>query len=296
MLATPSDPFDSGRHLFEIKWDGARCVLFLRGNEIRLQNRRLLDISARYPDLLDLHRAIRARTAVLDGELVVLSEGKSDFPKLQRREHVSDPFKIGLLTRELPATYVAFDILYRNGRSLLREPLSARKEILHRAIGEAPNLLESQGVVENGRAFFEKCVGHGLEGVVAKALSSPYLVGKRSRYWRKIKPRHTAVCFIVGYTPGRGERQESFGALLLATPEGEGWRYRGRVGTGLKAAEREEIRSRLGALQTAEPPVCDPPDRKGMRWLEPRLRCEVSYHEITQRGSFRAPVFRRLVR
>ena len=91
MLAYSSPPFDSPRHLFEIKWDGTRCLLFIREGVIRLQNRRLQDITARYPELMGLHRRIGAKNAILDGELVVLVEGKPDFRTLQQREMAGDP-------------------------------------------------------------------------------------------------------------------------------------------------------------------------------------------------------------
>ena len=91
MLAYSSKPFDSPNHLFEIKWDGARCLLFIRDREIRLQSRRLLDITARYPDLAQIYRQFQARNAILDGELVALTQGRADFRKLQQRSSCPTP-------------------------------------------------------------------------------------------------------------------------------------------------------------------------------------------------------------
>lgn len=295
MLAYSSPPFDSPRHLFEIKWDGTRCILFVQDQSNRLQNRRLQDITPRYPDLAGLHRQIDARNAILDGELVVLSEGRADFRKLQQREQVVDPMKIGLVAKQLPATYIVFDVLYHNDETCLHLPLSRRKEILTDILKESEQLVESGYVEARGLSFYREVVARGLEGVMAKALDSPYLIGKRSRHWLKIKPRDKAVCFIVGYSEGQGTRRESFGSLALATREKKGWRFRGMVGSGFSAVELREIKTRLAALAQPSPvPHLDeaPP---GITWVKPKLRCEVTFQEETPRGHFRAPAFIRLI-
>ena len=199
MLAYSSPPFDSSRHLFEIKWDGTRCILFVRDQSVRLQNRRLQDTTARYPDLAGLHRQIKGRNAILDGELVVLSQGRPDFPRLQQREQVADPMKIGLVARQIPATYIVFDVLYHNDEKCLHLPVRQRKEILTDLLLESAHMVESSYVLEQGRSFYREVVAQGLEGVMGKALDSPYLVGQETRHWLKIKPRGKAACFIVGY-------------------------------------------------------------------------------------------------
>jgi bifunctional non-homologous end joining protein LigD len=295
MLAYSSPPFDSPRHLFEIKWDGTRCILFLRDRDIRLQNRRLQDITARYPDLAGLYRQIKGRNAILDGELVVLSQGRPDFRKLQQREQVTDPMKIGLMALQVPATYIVFDVLFHDDEKCIHLPLSRRKEILRGLLEESAEVVESRYLQEQGKSFYREVVAQGLEGVMAKALDSSYLVGQRSRHWLKIKPRKTATCFIVGYSQGQGARRESFGSLALTTREVEGWRFRGMVGTGFNAAELEEITGRLKELKVKSPatPLAEAPP--GIIWVKPELRCEVTFQEETPRGHFRAPAFKRLV-
>jgi DNA ligase D-like protein (predicted ligase) len=295
MLAYAHEPFDSPRHLFEIKWDGTRCLLFKKGREIRLQNRRLEDITARYPELQALAREIKAKNAVLDGELVVLSEGRPHFGKLQQREHLTDLLKINLLARQLPAAYITFDILCLNDRECLAAPLTARKELLQETITASPYLLESRYILEKGLAFFKETVARGFEGVMAKSLHSPYLLGKRSRYWLKIKPRGTMVCWIIGYTKGRGARKSLFGALALATLEEGRWVYRGRVGSGLTDADLEAIMVQLQAREIERPPLPGGGRIRGMQWMRPELRCEVSFQEEMPSGHLRSPVFTRMV-
>jgi DNA ligase D-like protein (predicted ligase) len=291
MLAYATRPFDSPRHLFEIKWDGARCLLFLQNGRLRLQNRRLEDITYRYPELAVLSRVIHAQNAILDGELVVLSQGRAVFAKLQQREQLTDPLKIQLRSRQLPATYIAFDLLYLNDRKYLQVPLRDRKEILEGILRESPYLVGSRFILEKGKAFFKEAVAQGLEGVMGKALDSPYLIGQRSRHWLKVKLRGRRECYIIGYQEGRGARRGLFGSLAVATREAGTWRYRGKVGSGFSEAEILALHPRLKRLTTDTSPVPAAAAAKGIVWVRPELRCLVSFHEETARGHWRAPVF-----
>lgn len=295
MLAYSADPFDSPRHLYEIKWDGTRCLLFLRPGQIRLQNRRLEDITYRYPELRNLPQSLKVRNAILDGELVVLHQGRPDFRRLQQREQAADPRKISLLARRLPATYVAFDVLFLNDDKKLALPLIERKALLKRILLESPHLVESRFIHEKGISFFRQAVDQGLEGVMAKNLTSPYLIGKRSRYWLKIKPRLREDCVVVGFTAGEGGRSPYFGALLVATPKDGGLVYRGKVGSGFTEEDLEEIASRLQALRIDSCPLSQRVRVAGVQWVRPELRAEIHFQELTPRGHFRAPVFKRLL-
>jgi bifunctional non-homologous end joining protein LigD len=284
-------PFDSERHLFEIKWDGARCLLFLKAGAIRLQNRRLETITHRYPELGGLSRQLAAQDAILDGELVALKDGQPSFPRLQQREQVADPTKIGLLSQSMPVTYVAFDILWLNGGQVTAQPLLARKELLADIVRETPQLILSRFVRGPGAAYFREVVSRGLEGVMAKTVAGPYLIGRRSRFWLKIKPRQHKVCTVIGYTTGSGSRAATLGALLVATREGHAWRYRGKVGSGFDTAALAELTARLQELKTPTPPLPQPPRVRGVHWARPGLVVRVSFQEETDRGHFRAPVF-----
>lgn len=296
MLAYSSKPFDSDQHLFEIKWDGSRCLLFLQDGRLRLQNRRLQDITSRYPELWALGEKFRLKNVILDGEVVVLSQGKSDFRRLQEREQLGDPVKIDLMSRKLPATYIVFDVLYLNDKEYLEVPLIERKQVLRVLLPDSDLVVESQYIKEKGRAFFREAVDLGLEGIMAKAMPSPYLIGKRSRHWLKIKPRGQMEVDIVGYSPGQGGRRSSFGSLALATREPQGWVFRGMVGSGFSDSELEVLSRQLAALRVETPPIPLGEAVKGLQWVQPRLRCLVSFQELTPRGHFRAPAFERLLR
>jgi ATP-dependent DNA ligase len=189
MLAQPGVPFDSSEHLFEIKWDGTRALALVEQSGCRLVNRHRADVTDRYPDLGFLG-TLPAGT-VLDGEVVVLQNGKPSFGLLLSRNQVRAPLKIQLLARILPVTYVVFDLLYERYESLLAQPLGTRRKRLEKLIQGCthPRLVFSQGVVGPGKAFFAEICRQGLEGMMAKRLVSRYRPGRRSDAWIKIKPK-----------------------------------------------------------------------------------------------------------
>jgi ATP-dependent DNA ligase len=187
MLARPGEPFDSPEHLFEIKWDGTRVLAFVEKGDYRLVNRHRADVTDRYPKfgfLNDLPAGI-----VLDGEVVVLRQGKPDFRLLLCRNQARASLKIQSLARTFPATYVVFDLIYDRFESLLALRLWARRQRLEAVVWACanPRLVFSEGIVGSGRAFFEAVCREGLEGVVAKRLDGRYRPGRRD--WIKIKPR-----------------------------------------------------------------------------------------------------------
>jgi ATP-dependent DNA ligase len=187
MLAKPGDPFDSSEHLFEIKWDGTRVLALVEQGGCRLVNRHRADVTERYPELEFLND-LPAGT-VLDGEVVVLRQGKPDFGLLLSRNQARASLKIQSLARTFPVTYIVFDLLYHRFDSLLAMPLRARRQRLEPVVRTCgnPRLVFSEGLVGPGRAFFEAVCQKGLEGVVAKRLDGRYRPGRRA--WIKIKPR-----------------------------------------------------------------------------------------------------------
>ncbi len=194
MLAQPGTPFDSDDFLFELKWDGTRALAFIEPGGFRLLSRRGLDRSERYPELAGL--APGPAGTVLDGEIVVLENGQPDFRRLHTREQTRSPLRIRLASQACPVTYVVFDLLYEAYQPLLACPLTQRRQRLEKLVARIalPNVVVSAGIVGAGRALFREICRRGLEGMVAKRLSSRYQPGQRSQAWRKIKPRHTNGC------------------------------------------------------------------------------------------------------
>ncbi|AEH45292.1 DNA polymerase LigD, ligase domain protein [Thermodesulfatator indicus DSM 15286] len=292
MLAKLSSPFDSPRFLYEIKWDGTRCLIFIENGKVRLQNRRLNDITYRYPEFWDLPKLVPGDGIIFDGEIVVLKDGRPEFRLLQEREHVKSPLKIKMLSERLPATYMAFDLLYFEGKPILDKPLRERKALLKELLPESPFVAESQYILEKGVAFFEQVVAQGFEGVMAKDLESPYLPGKRVDFWLKFKPRGKRTCVIVGYLLRPDGTLKS---LLIAEPTEKGLVYRGKVASGLNTHLSAELLIRLKGLEDKKPENLKGRGfPKGARWVKPEIYCEVSFQEITNHGQFRAPVLEKV--
>jgi len=189
MLAQKGEPFDSGEHLFEIKWDGTRVLAFVEPRGYRLVNRHRAERTAQYPELACLAKLPGG--VILDGEVVVFHDGRPDFRRLLSRDQAGAPLKIRLSARSLPATYVVFDLLYEDYRSLLDRSLVERRQRLRQLVLDLdrPQVVFSEGIVGPGRVLFDEVCRQGLEGLVAKQLTSRYRPGKRTANWLKIKPR-----------------------------------------------------------------------------------------------------------
>jgi ATP-dependent DNA ligase len=187
-----------------------------------------------------------------------------------------------------------FDCLYLDGRPIVNEPLTRRREWLEDAIRKGSVYRLSEAMAD-GAAFFDAVKQMGLEGIMAKKRDSVYLPGKRSETWLKIKAHQTAECLIVGYTKGTGDREKTFGALHLARTEGNELKYVGKVGTGLDERLLKAIGVELKKLKTIKRPVREKPlDDAQSIWVQPKLMCEVEFTSWTKDNLLREPVFLRL--
>ncbi len=290
MLASAGQPFDSSKHLYEIKWDGIRVLAFFGKDRIRLQTRRHLNTTHRYPEIVRALRDLPGE-GILDGEVVVFDGDKPSFERALERELVSDPTRIAQRVRDIPAYYVAFDLLYLDGRVLIEEPLSERKQILSELLTESPPrpIIESAYILERGTAYYQEAAEQGLEGIVAKTLDGRYLPGKRTRDWIKIKTRRTIDCVVLGTVLKKGTGRVK--SLVLGAYRNDALIWIGNVGSGLDGKTLHALKQELGPLEN------DPP--KGLKvvapgnvcWLRPVLVARVEYAETTREGRLRAPVF-----
>jgi bifunctional non-homologous end joining protein LigD len=284
MLARIGEPFDSGDHLFEIKWDGVRALSYVEDGELRMHGRRRRDLAQRYPELGFLKSL---DGVVLDGELVVIDlEGRPDFSAILSRENASLR-RVQDGARVQPVVYVVFDLLYADYEPVLDEPLHRRRERLQELVANAgqPRLVLSEGVVGSGRDLFAATTERGLEGIVAKRLDSPYRPGERSGAWQKIKPVRAVHCLILGFEP---EGANDFKSLIIATDFDGRLQCVGKVGSGLDQAAKAALRPLLFARRTDAPLV---ETELSGEWVQPGLFCRVSFLERTAGGSLRAPVF-----
>lgn len=290
MLAKTGKPFDSDRHLFEVKWDGVRAVAYVERDGLRLHSRHRRDLIGRYPEL-EVLRKLPPGT-ILDGELCVIgSDGKPDFHAALTRE-ASRGGRMIKATRGQPITYVVFDLLYRDFAPLLDRPLVERRAQLQQLLGDFKqrSVACPEGTIGEGRKFFAAIEARGLEGMVVKRLDSRYQPGERTGHWLKVKCSQRLHCLILGFEP---DGEEDFKSLIVATnDQGGTLRCVGRVGTGFTAAVRERLRQELFARLRDEPLI-----DAGIsgRWIEPGLYCSVSFLEWTAHGNLRGPVFLGLI-
>jgi len=283
-------PFDSPDWLFEIKWDGIRALCTIdESGTVSLRSRNGQELSPVFPEIQEI-AALAPGSSVLDGELVTMREGRPDFEALMQRALATRPDAITRMSATIPVTYVLFDFLECRGIPLIALPLTRRKELLAREVREGWHVVLSRPVEEKGKEYFEVVSREGIEGVIAKKKTSIYEPGVRSRTWLKIKRILTCDCAVFGFTPGKGGRRSTFGALVLGLYDGLTPVYAGKVGTGFSAAVREGLLDQLVRLQEGTPL---PGAGAGIRWVEPGMVCEVAYTAVTGAGLLRAPRFLR---
>ena len=279
-------PFDSSNHIFELKWDGMRALAFIEAGSVRVQSRDLTDITPRFPEMERLARLVKSDMTVLDGELVCFGpDGKPSFTRMQER--LRRPAG-GRAYKGPRAHFVAFDVLYADGRSVMGESLGRRKNILHELLEPGDVVQACQFIENEGKAFFAVTQQHELEGIVAKDKAGHYTPGRRSPGWHKIKRLRECDFVIGGYDLG-GERGEMFGSLIVGMYDGSQRLVSvGHVGSGLSRAVARQLQPVLQSLHTARCPFQTPPrvDRL-LYWCRPELVCRVEYGEFTNHGRLR---------
>jgi bifunctional non-homologous end joining protein LigD len=270
----------------EIKLDGYRILLRLERGRVKLLTRNRQDWTTRYPTVAEAAAALPVREALLDGEIVALDRaGVSSFQALQQ----ADQLETG---RSL--VYVAFDLLFLDGRDLRSLPLVERKAQLARLLKARRGRLRYSAHSDvPGRRVYERACRLGLEGIVSKQRNAPYTSG-RGAAWLKVKCVARQEMVIGGYTDPEGARAE-FGSLLLGVHDRAGRLvYAGRVGTGFDHATLRSLGARLRKLEQRVCPFAPDgprPPARGAHWVKPELVGEVAFTEWTRDGRLRHPAF-----
>ncbi len=287
MLATLVDePFDNPAWLFEVKWDGYRAIADVDADgNFTLKSRNGLDLLKRFKGIGPIGSAFRSLPVIVDGEICAIDErGRSSFQALQQADAMTNG------KPRTPLTFVAFDLLYADGRDLRTLPLEERKAKLEALIVPDHGVMFSKHIVGRGKEFFALAQRESLEGVIAKKRDSPYRM-TRSRDWLKIKAKHEEEFVIGGWTEPKGSRSD-FGALLLGYYEGEKLVFSGQVGTGFNQKLLRSIGAELRKRERktspfAELPKINPP----AHFISPELVAQIAFAEWTDEGLLRQPVF-----
>ena len=281
--ASAEAPFSSPDYLFEVKWDGLRCILFRdpEGN-VHLQDRGLNDLTALVPEVVAAARRVPPGS-VIDGELVATdSDGRPEYTRLRER------LARGAASRDqIPVAYLAFDALYLEEKPLLRQPALRRRARLQKAVEAGGHLFVPAHIEEDGVELFEACLERGLEGVVAKHKQSQYVPGQRSPFWLKVKAVKSDDFVVIGWL---GDKP--FDGLVVGYHEDGRLLPCGTVGGGYDEQAIESIRRRLIELATEESPLDPPPVMmRPVHWVHPELVVSVRYSEWSPDGTLRFPIF-----
>jgi len=276
------DLLDDKTLWFERKLDGYRALCYMTKKGVKLYSRRGIDITRQFPELNILDR-INAKECVLDGEIVGLKKnGFSDFKFIQGRSQLINDDEIKQKSKEHPATYAIFDILSKDGISLIKQPYIKRRKIL-KATVKPSKRVELLSATHAGRKLFNYMKKHKLEGVMAKDPQGVYSPGKRTRAWQKVKVMKGIECVLLGYT----HDVKAISSLALGLYDNNGKLiYVGRVGTGFSATNIKELLPRLKKHHSAKP-ATTMPHFKNLIYLKPTLVGEIKYLELTPTGTLR---------
>ena len=281
--ASAEAPFSSAEYVFEVKWDGLRCMLVRdQSGEIHLKDRGLHDITADIPEVVAAAKRVPPGS-VIDGELVATDvEGRPDYPRLRQRLAGG-----ARMRNEIPTAYLAFDALYLEGRPLLRHPVLRRRARLAKAVEAGGHIFVPDHIEEDGVELFEACLERGLEGVVAKHKQSPYVPGQRSPFWLKVKAVKSDDFVVIGWM---GE--QPFDALVVGFYEDGRLLPCGTVGGGYDDDAMRLLRQRLVELGSEDSPLEPPPIMvRPVRWVRPELVVSIRYSEWSPDGTLRFPIF-----
>ena len=220
---------------------------------------------------------------------MALTDGKPDFYALQKRALMSDEFKIKLAANKTPVQFVAYDILYIDGKDLTAAPLMKRKEILNKAVTEGHGLSISWYIERNGKAFFELAKQEQLEGIVAKKKGGLYHIGKRTHDWVKIKVMQEEDLYVCGYQPDEDGKVKDL--ILGYYDDNDKLQCRGKVYLGVSESDRKII-GEFAKKSTVAKPWFD--KYKNAVWLKPELIGTAHFMHETESGGMRQPVWKGL--
>jgi bifunctional non-homologous end joining protein LigD len=302
MLASPAGELPSlDGWTIEPKWDGIRVVAECSARRVRLWSRNGIDKASQFPEVAAA-LAVLARqegSLVLDGELVAIDRaGRALRFQALQGWHASRANAMDAASASTRTAFVAFDCLELHGGSLRGAPWTERRAALERVVRKSARALVRRGDsfrcgTAGAHRLFAAARSEGWEGLILKRMDAPYVDGKRSPFWRKVKLEHEQEFVIGGYSlPTDGADRDHLGALLVGYHDDEGGlRYAGKVGTGFTRATLAMLARRLAPLRRASSPFVDAPRRHDVVWVKPALVAQVRYNEMTDAGILRQPVF-----
>lgn len=291
-------PPDADAYHLEPKLDGQRLIAVVEDGALTLTNRRGIDATATFPEIAGMAAALAPHAAVLDGEVVIFdAEGRTSFQRLQRRMHVARP--PARLLDEVPAVFVAFDLLWLDGELLIDRPQEQRRRALDGLPLRGPSWQIVPMIDATPDEALRACRDLGLEGLMAKRRDGRYQPGRRSPVWWKVKCGRRREFVVGGWAPGRGSRRATIGSLALGCydvgPDEAERRgrpqqllYVGRAGSGLTEEMIRQLRRLFAQIPEAASPFANVAP-VALQFVRPLLVVEVAYAEVTGSGMLRQP-------
>ena len=248
MLAKPMAKIPPDMH-YEGKWDGFRAVIFRDGDEVEVGSRNEKPLTRYFPEVVKFALAELPTRCVVDGEIIIATDGALDFDALLNRIHPADS-RVTMLSESTPAQFVAFDVLAIDDEDLTARPFSERRALLEARVGGGDNVHVTPATQDAALAqqWFVDFEGAGLDGVIAKPLSGRYDFGKRSMI--KIKHQRTADCVVAGF---RWHKSGGVvGSLLLGLYDEAGSLHQVGVSASFTMVRRQELVAQLQPFLLAE--------------------------------------------
>jgi len=278
LLSEINKPFDNKEYLFELKYDGMRCIIYVNKTSIKIISRNKNDVTYLFPELKELCNIV-TKNVIFDGEIISMSNNKPSFSKLQERMYLKDNSKIKYQSINNPVTFIAFDILYEN-KDLIHEPLYKRKEILSKY--QDNNIFVKSFYIDNfGIKLFNKVKKLDIEGIVAKKKDTTYKINTRSNDWIKIKNYKEEEFIIGGYKENKSNYVIT---IVLGEIRDNKLYYVGNVILNKKSNLYKNI---INCKQINNPFI-DYKDK--CIFIEPILKVNISYIERTLNNHLRCPV------
>ncbi len=285
MLLKQGKVFDNENYIYEMKFDGFRTIIYLDNHNIEIRSRNNKDVTNLYPELKSLINCSQ-KNCILDGELIVMGDNGPDFFKMQKRGRLKIASKIKQASIDNPVCFIAFDILYYDKNDLTNLPLFKRKEYLDKYIKENDYLIKTKYIKKEGKKLFNEIKKKGLEGVVAKKIDSPYLIGKRVDFWVKFKAIKEEDFFILGYKVINQEIK----TILIGKKLNNKIIYYGEVNFPNKD-NQEYLENYAKSNQVNKPyfPL------KNIIWLKLSLKATIRFKEVTASNNLRHATFMKFV-
>lgn len=276
-------PFNSPDYIYELKLDGIRCLAYLNETSTDIRSKKNGLLIPIFPELADIHTQAKGK-CILDGVLIVIKNGVSDFAELQRCFRINDNHKFKLSPSRYPASFVAHDILYINNKLITNQPLLNRKKLLEETVNENVNVAISRYISERGIELYQLAKNQNLEGVIAKAKTSKYYPDKLSSEWINFNLWADKDYVICGYI----YNQQGLLSLVLGQYRGDVLLYKGQLSTGLRIKIDEKYHCIKSPLS---PFPLTPSGNENIVWLKPTLVCAIQY-KPNELGHLRHPVFK----